>query len=246
MDFTMVIWIGPHEYIPKSLTIFPFIANDCSDDTGRYWWRWCYARINNCYSKNYNENPPLFTSISPGHLFPLYRGCHCPILDLNAAALLYHSIPSLFRCIVCKMYSRPGSTFSDEFIVWAAAEHSSTVSLDTGENTARCPGHCCVLRGHRLLCPGWTQPRRQSHCASMLLSKRWHRCSWWPKSSCYWSYFWWPAQLRPRLRLKVPNFTHADCRGISPNKRVWRFCSRLLRYIRPDFMCQSVHTPLDV
>ena len=124
--------------------------------------------MHNCYSKDY-ENPLLFISISPGHLFPLYHGCHCPILDLNAAALLYHSIPSLFRCIVRKMYSRPGRTFSDEIIVWAAAGHSSTVSLDTGENTARCPGHCCVLRGHRLLCPGWTQPWRQSHCASAIV-----------------------------------------------------------------------------
>ena len=48
----------------------------------------------------------------------------------------------------------------------SAAEHSSTLSMDTGENTAQCPGHCCVLGGHRLLCPRWTQPRTQSHCAS--------------------------------------------------------------------------------
>ena len=41
-----------------------------------------------------NGNHLLSTSISPGHLFPLYHGCHCPILDLNAG-LLYHSIPSL-------------------------------------------------------------------------------------------------------------------------------------------------------
>ena len=53
----------------------------------------------------------LFTSISPaGHLSPLLCcGCHCPVLDLNAAL---HSIPSMlllllyqFRCIVCKMCS---------------------------------------------------------------------------------------------------------------------------------------------
>ena len=41
--------------------------------------------------------------------------------------------------------------------------------MDTGGKRAQCPRHCCVLSGHRWQCPGWTQPRRQSHCASAIV-----------------------------------------------------------------------------
>ena len=111
-------------------------------------------------------DPLLFTSISPaGHLSPLLCcGCHCPVLDLNAA-LLSHSIPSMlllllyqFRCIVCKMCSAGFVPFQT-ICCWAflnsvqghGREHSPVSS---------------VLGGHRFLCPRWTQTRTQSHCAS--------------------------------------------------------------------------------
>ena len=106
-----------------------------------------------------------FTSVSPGHLFPLWARWHClvilevkalllrhssPPVPFNPIApvlfvhswtihlLLYHSIPSLlyqFRRIVLQR-SRTGCNVSAGFKLWVAAENSSVVSLDTGLTTA--------------------------------------------------------------------------------------------------------------
>ena len=170
-----------------------FVWSDCVTASTQQRWKW--------------KTSP-FTSVSPGHLFPLWAWWHClvilevkalllchssppvpfnpiaPVLFIHSWTihlLLYHSIPSLlyqFRRIVLQR-SRTGCNVSAGFKLWVAAENSSIVSLDTGQNTAQCPGHCCVLcRDTEGLVSSMdtATKRRQGHCTAPGFSKISHRC----------------------------------------------------------------------
>lgn len=149
-----------------------FVWSDCVTASTQQRWKW--------------KTSP-FTSVSPGHLFPLWARWHClvilevkalllrhssPPVPFNPIApvlfvhswtihlLLYHSIPSLlyqFRRIVLQR-SRTGCNVSAGFKLWVAAENSSVVSLDTASSVQDIAVSCVGTQ--KALYPGWTlQPR---------------------------------------------------------------------------------------